>query len=53
MASSRARRGLAGARACRWKGRLCLIGAEDCTGSTSSAAQMLESALEPKGRDSG
>jgi hypothetical protein len=52
-ASSIARRGEAGARACRWKGRLCLMGADDCTGSTSSAAQMLVSALEPKGRLSG
>jgi len=48
-----ARRGEAGANACRWNGRLCLIGAEDCTGSTSSAAQILDRALEPNGRDSG
>jgi hypothetical protein len=30
-----------------------LMGAEDCTGSTSNAAQMLDKALEPKGSDSG
>ena len=52
-ASSIARRGEAGANACRWKGRLCLIGAEACTGSTSSAAQILDRALDPNGRDSG
>ena len=53
IASSIARRGEAGARACKWKGRLCLIGADDCTGSTSRAAQMFASELGPKGRASG
>jgi hypothetical protein len=53
MASSMARRGDAGARACRWKGRLCLIGALDCTGSTSKAAQIFDSIEGPKGSDSG
>ena len=52
-ASSIALRGEAGARACKWKGRLCLIGALDCTGSTSRAAQMLASEEGPNGSDSG
>lgn len=53
MASSIARRGDAGARAWRWNGRLCLMGALDWTASTSSAAQILASEEGPKGRDSG
>lgn len=52
-ASSMARRGEAGARAWRWKGKLCLIGALDWTGSTSKAAQILDSIEGPKGSDSG
>ena len=52
-ASSIARLGEAGARAWRWKGRLCLIGADDWTGSTSRAAHILAKALDPNGRDSG
>jgi hypothetical protein len=52
-ASSIARLGEAGARACRWNGRLCFIGAEDWTGSTSRAAQMLAKELGPNGKDSG
>lgn len=53
MASSKARRGDWGASAWRWKGRLCLIGADACTGSTSRAAHMFARELGPNGRDSG
>ena len=40
LASSMTRRGEAGASACRWMGRLCSIGAEDWTGSTSRCADV-------------
>ena len=53
IASSSARREEGGARAWRWDGEVCLMGAEDWTGSTSRAAQMFESELGPNGRDSG
>lgn len=53
MASSIARRGDAGASAWRWNGRLCLIGADDWTGSTSSAAHIFARELDPNVRDSG
>jgi len=52
-ASSIARLGEAGASACKWNGRLCFMGAEDWTGSTSSAAHMLARELGPNGKDSG
>lgn len=53
IASSMALRGEAGASAWRWNGRLCLMGALDCTASTSRAAQILASDDGPKARHSG